>query len=124
MIIVLTNQGTVFVNEKEYTTVSHNRDQEVVIARRKNIYPENDAKINGDAEIIENVYAVQYFSDSEPVKFHEEGNELKKAKEDYSKLLKQFSELRKDYFGAVNERLRLSNQVDALEKQLKEYEAK
>lgn len=124
MIIVLTNQGPVFVNEKEYRTVSHNRDQEVVIAKRKNIYPENVAKIDGDAEIIENVYAVQYYSDSEPVKFHDEGNELKKSKEAYSDLLKQFSELRKDYFGAENERIRLSNQVDALKVLLAKYEAK
>ena len=114
MIIVLTNQGPVFVNEKEYRTVSHNRDQEVVIAKRKKIYPENVAKIDGDAEIIEKVISVHYYSDSEPVKFHDESNELKKAKEDYSKLLEQFKELRKEKFGADTDIIALSNQVDAL----------
>ena len=124
MIIVLTNQGPVFVNEKEYRTVSHNRDQEVVIAKRKNIYPENVAKIAGDAEIIEKVISVHYFSDSEKVNFDDEGNELKKSNEAYSTLLKQFGKLRKDYLDAENERIRLSNQVDALKVLLEKYEAK
>jgi hypothetical protein len=117
MIIVLTNQGSVFVNEKEYRTVSHNRDQEVVIAKRKNIYPENVAKINGDAEIIENVYAVKYFSDSVDVDFHDDGNTMKKLSEDNEYLSTENMELR--------DKVRvLSFKVEDLEEKLAEYEAK
>jgi hypothetical protein len=119
MIIVLTENGTAFVNEKEFRSVWHFKEGKQLIA-----YYKTDASIDEEGDKIEKVISVHYYSDSEPVKFHDESNELKKAKEDYSKLLEQFKELRKEKFGADADIIVLSNQVDALKKQLAEYEAK
>ena len=120
MIIVLTKNATVFINEKEYRSVAHDKDNECIIALRKATHSGDSV----DSEYVNDVVSVHYYSDSEPVKFHDESNELKKAKEDYSKLLEQFKELRKEKFGADTDIIALSNQVDALKKQLAEYEAK
>ena len=120
MIIVLTKNATVFINEKEYRSVTHEKDNECIIA----VHKANDFSGPVDTDYVNDVVSVHYYSDSEPVKFHDEGNELKKAKEDYSKLLEQFKELRKERFCADADIIALSNQVDALKKQLAEYEAK
>ena len=117
MIIVLTNQGPVFVNEKEYRTVSHNRDQEVVIAKRKNVFPENVAKIDGDAEIIENVCAVRYFSDSVDVDFNDNGKKMEILIEEKDNLQTENRELRNKY-------RELLFKVEKLEDKLAKYEAK
>ena len=120
MIIVLTKNATVFINEKEYRSVAHDKDNECIIALRKATHSGDSV----DSEYVNDVVSVQYYSDSEKVNFHDEGNELKKAKEDYSKLLKQFGDLRKDYLDADLDRIRLSNLADDLRKRLAEYEAK
>lgn len=119
MIIVLTENGTAFVNEKEFRSVWHIKEDKQLIA-----YYKTDASIGNDGDKIEKVISVHYYSDSQEVNFHDEGNELKNLNEAYSTLLKQFDKLRRNYLDLGNEKINLAYLVDDLKKKLAEYEAK
>ena len=115
MIIVTTENSTVFVNEREYRNISHIKDQKMVVAYRA--HPRSDnALISGKPECIEDVVLVHYFSDSEPVKFSDNGNEINNLREKCQEL----DEINTDY---RNEIMILRTKLELTEEKLAKYES-
>ena len=115
MIIVTTENSTVFVNEKEYRNISHIKDQKMLVAYRAGENPELIAQIGSKPECIEDVVSVIYFSDLEPVKFSDNGNEINDLRDQREELCETNSQYR-------NEILSLRSKIEYLEKRLAEYE--
>lgn len=115
MIIVTTENSTVFVNEKEYRNISHIKDQKMLVAYRAGENPELIAQIGSKPECIEDVVSVIYFSDLEPVKFCDNGNEINNLRDQREELCEANAQYR-------NEILSLRSKIEFLEKRLAEYE--
>lgn len=116
MIIVTTENSTVFVNEKEYRNISHIKDNKMVVAYRAGENPEIIAQIGGKPDCIEEVVLVSYFSDSEPVKFCDNGNEINDLREKCQEL----DEINTDY---RNEIMMLRAKLELTEEKLAKYES-
>ena len=116
MIIVTTENSTVFVNEKEYRNISHIKDQKILVAYRAGENPELIAQIGSKPECIEDVVSVIYFSDSEPVKFSDNGNEINDLREK----CQEWAEINADY---RNEIMILRTKLELTEEKLAKYES-
>lgn len=124
MIIVVTKNSTVFVNEKEYRNISHIKDNKMVVAYRAGVNPELIAQIGGKPECIEDVESVQYYSDTEAVKYYDQGNELANLSDAYKDLLHRYDNLRKERIRLDSDIIVFTHKVADLQKQLDEANAK
>ena len=124
MIIVITQNSTVFVNEKEYRNISHIKDQKMVVAYRAGENPELIAQIGGKPECIEDVESVQYYSDTEAVKYCDQGNELESLSVAYKELLHRYKNLKKERINLDSDIIIFTHKVADLQKQLDEVNAK
>ena len=115
MIIVTTENSTVFVNDKEYRNISHIKDKKMVVAYRAGENPELIAQIGFKPECIEDVVSVHYFSDSEPIKFTDNGNEINDLRETCQNLEEVNSNYR-------NEIIKLRYKLELTEEKLAKYE--
>lgn len=70
MIIVKTSNGDVFLNEKEYKTIPHNKEMRTVILVK------DIGQMQTKTDVIENVEAIRYISDAQPLDYTDRGSLL------------------------------------------------
>ena len=92
MIIVKTENGDHFINEKAVIKVEHNKERATVTCYAdKGIY-----------SYMENVEQVVYTSDAQPTEWKDEGSEIQRLKAELEKKKKEYSQLC-EHFGFMRE---------------------
>lgn len=89
MIIVNTTNGAIFINEKQADLIRHYKKEKQV-----------EVVIKGGDEMISDVEAVTYITDSQPTTWQEEGSEVGQLKGMYEELKADFDA----YFDFCNKR--------------------
>ena len=108
MIIIKTNNGDVFVNEKTTHIVEHNRENKTVVIRNPQY------KLNST---IHDVESVIYTNDAQPTSWKDEGSEIQRLKKANAELSEWGGRMRDGYMKMELER-------DELEKRLAQLEPK
>ena len=84
MIIIKTNNGDVFVNEKTTHIVEHNREDKTVVIRNPQY------KLNST---INDVEGVIYANDAQPTSWKDEGSEIQRLKATIEKKDKEYDQM-------------------------------
>lgn len=106
MIIVKTNNGDVFVNEKTTHIVEHNRENKTVVIRNPQY------KLNST---IHDVESVIYTNDAQPTSWKDEGSEIQRLKKANAELSEWGGRMRDGYMKMEQERDELQARVAQLE---------
>ena len=108
MIIIKTNNGDVFVNEKTTHIVEHNREDKTVVIRNPQY------KLNST---INDVEGIIYTNDAQPTSWKDEGSEIQR-------LMKSLDEQREWGNKMRDEYLKMEQECDELKARLAELEPK
>ena len=106
MIIIKTNNGDVFVNEKTTHIVEHNREDKTVVIRNPQY------KLNST---INDVEGVIYTNDAQPTSWTDEGSEIARLKKSIDERMEWANKLRDEYFKIEQERDELKARLAELE---------
>ena len=108
MIIIKTNNGDVFVNEKTTHIVEHNRENKTVVIRNPQY------KLNST---IHDVESVIYTNDAQPTSWKDEGSEIQRLKKANAELCEWGGRMRDGY-------MKMEQECDELKERLAKLEPK
>lgn len=106
MIIIKTNNGDVFVNEKTTHIVEHNRENKTVVIRNPQY------KMNST---IHDVEGIIYTNDAQPTSWKDEGSEIQRMKKLLDEQREWGNKMRDEYLKIEQERDELKERVAQLE---------
>ena len=106
MIIIKTNNGDVFVNEKTTHIVEHNRENKTVVIRNPQY------KMNST---IHDVEGIIYTNDAQPTSWKDEGSEIQRMKKLLDEQREWGNKMRDEYLKIEQERDELKGRVAQLE---------
>ena len=106
MIIIKTNNGDVFVNEKTTHIVEHNRENKTVVIRNPQY------KLNST---IHDVEAVIYTNDAQPTSWKDEGSAIERLAKSLDEAREYGRKMRDEYLKIEQERDELKERVAQLE---------
>ena len=106
MIIVKTNNGDVFVNEKTTHIVEHNRENKTVVIRNPQY------KLNST---IHDVEAIIYTNDAQPTSWKDEGSAIERLAKSLDEAREYGRKMRDEYMKMEQERDELQERVAQLE---------
>ena len=106
MIIIKTNNGDVFVNEKTTHIVEHNRENKTVVIRNPQY------KMNST---IHDVEGIIYTNDAQPTSWKDEGSEIQRLRKSLDEQREWGNKMRDEYLKIEQERDELKERVAQLE---------
>jgi hypothetical protein len=106
VIIIKTNNGDVFVNEKTTHIVEHNREDKTVVIRNPQY------KLNST---INDVEGIIYTNDAQPVSWKDEGSEIERLQKKLDEQRELGNKMRDEYLNIEQERDELKARLAELE---------
>ena len=106
MIIIKTNNGDVFVNEKTTHIVEHNRENKTVVIRNPQY------KMNST---IHDVEGIIYTNDAQPTSWKDEGSEIQRLMKSLDEQRELDNKMRDEYLKMMQERDELKERLAQLE---------
>ena len=105
MIIIKTNNGDVFVNEKTTQIVQHDRQNKTVVIRNPN---------EGLSCNVQNVEGIIYTNDAQPTSWQDEGSALEKARKDNEEMRDTIKRLRQEKKAVLDDLLHFAYDMEQL----------